>query len=199
MTDRRLHFPATERNRDAILSVLQQVFPTSCTVLEVAAGSGEHGAYFAQQEPGWTWIPSDPDPAHVASADAWKAAQGLTNLRPALQLDVLTGWPAVDITAAFCANMIHISPPETTPALLQGWAKLLPTGAPAVLYGPFQRGGTHTAPSNERFHRSLQSRDPRWGVRHLETVQQTAQNAGLTLERVVEMPANNLCVVFRQS
>ena len=198
MTDPRLHFPATERNRDAILRVLRPLFPAHCTVLEVASGSGEHAAFFTGQEPGWTWIPSDPDPAHVASADAWKQAQTASNLRPAIQLDVLGEWPALDITAAFCANMIHISPSETTPALLHGWARLLPAGAPAVLYGPFQREGMHTSQSNERFHESLRSRDPRWGVRHLEAVQQIADDAGLTPESVVEMPANNLCVVFRR-
>lgn len=198
MTDARLHFPATERNRDAILGVLRDVFPASATVLEVASGSGEHGAYFAQQEPGWTWIPSDPEPSHVASANAWQASEAVANLRPAVQLDVLGEWPSVLITAAFCANMIHISPPETTPALFQGWARLLPTGAPAVLYGPFQRQGTHTSVSNARFHESLRSRDPRWGVRHLEAVEAAAEAAGLTPQTVVEMPANNLCVVFRR-
>jgi len=38
---------------------------------------------------------------------------------------------------------------------------------------------------------------PEWGFRDLESVVTTASSAGLALEDVVAMPANNLCVLFR--
>ena len=41
MTDDRLFYPATQRNRDAILDVLRSVLPASGLVLEIASGSGE--------------------------------------------------------------------------------------------------------------------------------------------------------------
>ena len=54
------------------------------------------------------------------------------------------------------------------------------------------------APSNEAFDEDLKRRDPRWGLRWLEDVEAVADTNGLVLERVVEMPANNLTVVFRK-
>jgi predicted RNA-binding protein with PUA-like domain len=67
-----------------------------------------------------------------------------------------------------------------------------------VLYGPYRRGGAHTAPSNEAFDASLRARDPRWGVRDLEAVEEVAALASFRLVEIVEMPANNLSLVFRR-
>ena len=39
--------PATERNRAPLLAVLQSQLPEQGVVLEIAAGSGQHAAYFA--------------------------------------------------------------------------------------------------------------------------------------------------------
>jgi hypothetical protein len=41
--------------------------------------------------------------------------------------------------------------------------------------------------------------DPEWGVRNLEAVTDVAEQNGLVLEEVIEMPANNRSVVFRRS
>ena len=43
------HAPAAARNRDAIAQVLADVLPETGLVLEVASGTGEHVAAFAQQ------------------------------------------------------------------------------------------------------------------------------------------------------
>ena len=64
------------------------------------------------------------------------------------------------------------------------------------LYGPYRRGGAHTAPSNAAFDAQLRAQDPRWGVRDLEDVEALAAASDLSLDRIVEMPANNLSVVF---
>ena len=77
-------------------------------------------------------------------------------------------------------------------------AACLPAGAPLYLYGPYKRGGRHTAPSNEAFDASLQARDPSWGVRDLETVAALAGEVGFSAPAVTEMPANNLSLVFRR-
>ena len=55
----------------------------------------------------------------------------------------------------------------------------------------------HTAKSNARFDESLKSRDPSWGLRDLDDVIEAAAGAGLIFEKTVEMPANNLSVIFR--
>jgi hypothetical protein len=80
---------------------------------------------------------------------------------------------------------------------MRGAARALSPGGILYLYGPYKRGGAHTAPSNEAFDTSLRSRDPAWGVRDLEAVTAEAAAQGLVQERVVSMPANNLSLVFR--
>jgi hypothetical protein len=65
------------------------------------------------------------------------------------------------------------------------------------LYGPYRRFGSHTAPSNEAFDAQLRAANSEWGVRDLEAVAETARTEGLELEEIVEMPANNLSLVFR--
>ncbi len=191
----RRHAPATLRNRDAIAELLRAVLPPRGVVLEVASGSGEHCAYFAEHFPALIWQPSDPEPAARASIATW--CDGLANTRPALDLDAAApDWPVAEAAALLCINMIHISPWQATLGLLSGAARLLQPGAPLFLYGPYRRTGHPTAPSNEAFDASLRTRDPRWGLRHLDAVVAAAD--GFVLERVVEMPANNLSVIFRR-
>jgi len=194
--------PAAQRNRGPILEVLRRVLPDTGRVLEIASGSGEHVVYFARALPALVWQPSETDAAARASVSAWIAHDKLPNVLPPVALDVTqAGWAsALDgIDAVFCANMIHISPWEACLGLLDGAGALLGAGAPLVLYGPYMRGGMHTAPSNASFDASLRRQDPRWGVRDLDVVSAEAASRGFTLEEVVRMPANNLVVVFRKS
>jgi Protein of unknown function (DUF938) len=53
-------------------------------------------------------------------------------------------------------------------------------------------------PSNRKFDQSLKSRNPEWGVRDLETVVQAALEQDLVLVQKVEMPANNLSLIFQK-
>lgn len=199
MTDARRHAPATSRNRDAILSVLRDVLPPTGLVLEIASGTGEHAAYFARNLPALEWQPTDPDPDALASIAAWRAAERLPNLREPLALNAgASDWPVRRANAAVCINMIHISPWEATLGLMRGAARVLPVGAPLVTYGPYRREGHPLEPSNAAFDLSLKARDERWGLRRLEDVSAAAEAQGLAFERFVEMPANNLCVIFRR-
>lgn len=198
MTDPRLYAPATERNREPIRAALAALLPPTGTVLEIASGSGEHAVYLAGAFPDIVWRPSDPDPDARASIAAHGAAAGLSNLRPPLAIDACDpapNWPKAD--AVFAANMIHIAPWKATPGLLRGAAGALGPGGSLILYGPFKRGGRHTALSNEAFDDSLRARDPSWGVRDLDDVARAAAPHGIALDRIVEMPANNLIAVFR--
>jgi hypothetical protein len=83
--------------------------------------------------------------------------------------------------------------------LFQGAARLLPPAGALIVYGPFKRHGDHTAPSNAQFDANLRARDRAWGVRCLdgEIVPVAAAN-GLRLEQILQMPANNLLLVFRR-
>ena len=196
--DARGFAPATARNRDPILGVLARVIPAGARVLEIASGTGEHAMYFAARLPGVHWQPSDPSPAARASIDAWREDAGLANVAHALALDVTARpWSVGRFDALVCINMIHISPWSSCEALLAETPEHLAPRGVLYLYGPYKRGGAHTAESNEAFDRSLRARDPSWGVRDLEDVVALADKRGFKLDEVVEMPANNLSVVLR--
>ena len=199
MTDPRRFAPAAARNRDPILAALRPRLPAAGLVLEVASGSGEHAIHLAAALPALTFQPSDPDPGARASIDAWAAKAGLANIRPALALDAAAAdWPAAAADAVVCINMIHIAPWAACEGLVRGAARLLPAGGPLILYGPYRRGGRHTAPSNAAFDADLRARDAAWGVRDLEAVAALAAAEGFGPPEAVEMPANNLTVIFRR-
>lgn len=192
--------PATGRNREPIAAVLREVLPERGTLLEIAAGTGEHAAYFSGLFPDLHWQPTDPDPEALDSIRAWREEAGASNLLEPIRLDASAdGWPVAAADAILCVNMVHISPWAATEGLMRGAGRLLPPGGPLVLYGPYRRAGVPTAPSNEAFDESLRARNPEWGLRDLEAVEAEAARNGLRPERVVEMPANNLTVVFRMT
>jgi SAM-dependent methyltransferase len=199
--DARQYAPSVARNRDPIWSALQPELPTKGLVLEIASGSGEHAVHFAQKAGSdLIFQPSDADEKCRASIDAWRAATGLANIRPALNLDVThETWPVAQADAVLCFNMIHIAPWEATIGLVHGAARVLSPGGFLFLYGPFKREGRHTAPSNEAFDREfLKASNPAWGVRDLEAVAGLAAEAGFEAPQIVAMPANNLSVLFRR-
>jgi SAM-dependent methyltransferase len=156
-------------------------------------------AFFARELPALRWQPSDPSEAHLDSIRAWSAAAGADNIAPPVQLDVERApWPVAHADAILNINMIHIAPWSAAEALFRGAARLLPPSGVLYMYGPFKRGGQHTAESNQRFDERLRSEDPRWGVRDLDDVQALAIAAGFSPAQVVQMPANNLSLVFRR-
>src|SRR5207244_1775622 len=155
-----LHAAATERNREPILQVLRDVLPPAGLVLEIASGTGQHVAFFARElareRPALHWQPSDASEAHLESIRAWSAASGADNIAPAVQLDVeRLPWPIARADAILNINMIHIAPWSAAEALFRGAARLLPPAGLLFLYGPFKRGGQHTAESNQRFDERL--------------------------------------------
>jgi hypothetical protein len=198
MTDSRKYAPAAQRNRDPILAALRERLPARGLVLEIASGTGEHIVHFARAVPGLSYQPSDPDPENRASIAAWIAAEGLKNVRAPVDLDA-TGkkWPVATADAILCANMIHIAPWEAALGLIAGAARTLFPGGFLHLYGPFKRGGKHTAPSNAEFDASLRARDARWGVRDLDDFAAEAARVGFGAPDIVAQPANNLSLFFR--
>ncbi len=211
--DQRQYAPATERNREPICALLAKYLPATGTVLEVASGTGQHAAFFAEQLAPRGWLPSDPNPMARDSIRSWRTIAALNNLYEPLELDVTQPqWPQIvskwqqskagiapEIRAIVNVNMIHISPWAACEGLFGGTAQLLSSGDVLYLYGPFKQAGQHTAPSNEAFDQSLRSQNPEWGVRDLEAVCQVAQQAGFTIYAVIPMPANNFSVIFRST
>ena len=191
--------PAAERNKQPILEVLARVLPSRGRVLEIGSGTGQHVAHFAQALPALVFQPSEMEVARHASIAAWCRASQLTNVEPPLAIDVTQQpWPVAKADAIVCINVIHIAPWPATLGLMAGAGAILPAGGVLVTYGPYMRGGVHTAPSNEAFDASLRARNPLWGVRDVDAVAQAAHAAGLALEEAVAMPANNFTLVWRR-
>ena len=194
--------PATERNREAILSILQNYLPNQGTVLEIASGTGQHAVFFAQQLTPRFWLPTDLDPTNMASIAAWREEADAANLLLPRQLDVRDSVWLIDcdlpapISAIVNINMLHISPWSCCEALFVGAAEVLNQSGVVILYGPFKRDGLHTAPSNAAFDEQLRLQDSAWGVRDLKAVVDIAVEQGFACQNVIEMPVNNLSVVF---
>jgi hypothetical protein len=193
--------PSTARNRDPILEVLRPRLPASGLILEIAAGAGEHAVYCSAALPHLQWRPTDPDPEALASIAAWREHARLPNLLPPLRLDASDpgGWPVERADAVVNINMLHISPWAAAQGLMAGAARVLPSGGPLFLYGPYIERDVATAQSNLDFDANLRRRDPAWGLRRLEAVTELAAAHGLALAERIAMPANNLSLVFRRA
>jgi SAM-dependent methyltransferase len=203
--DGRLDAAAFHRNHQPIWAVLQRfLVGESGDVVEVGSGTGQHVAHFAGHTPDIIWWPSDLNAQHLKSIDAWRAHSGLSNIRPPLRIDLSDpAWcPEMrdgrtgPLQAVFCANVVHIAPWHVAEGLFAGAGRYLGADGRLFLYGPFKRDGQHTAMSNAIFDTSLRDRNPEWGVRDIADLERLAAAAGLVLIEMVEMPANNLILVF---
>ena len=191
--------PATERNREPIADVLRNELPPSGLLLEIASGSGEHGFHLAPRFRDIDWQPSDPDPDALASIAAWREDYQGANLLEPLALDAASDdWPLEQADAILCINMVHISPWEATQGLFAGAGRILPKGAPLILYGPYIEPQVETAPSNLKFDEWLKGRDPNWGLRNTIDVESLAGQQGMVRTARREMPANNIVLVYRR-
>jgi SAM-dependent methyltransferase len=191
---------SADRNKGPILEVLAGVLPERGLVLEIGSGTGQHITHFARAFPQLDWQPSDVDAEMRRSISAWIRQERLAKVREPIVLDVQSlPWPVAAAEAIVCINVLHVAAWATTQALFEGAREVLRPGACLFLYGPYRRKGRHTASSNERFDAELRAFDPEWGVRDLERVTEVAALAGFARTEVVDMPANNLSVVFRKT
>jgi SAM-dependent methyltransferase len=202
--DGRLEAPAFQRNHDAIWPALVRFLgERTGAVLELGSGTGQHATDYAHRSPNLTWWPSDIYASHLGSIEAWRRHAGLANLRAPQRIDlsdpdwtwVADGQAGGELAAILCINVLHISPWRVSQNLIAGAAQLL-RGGRLFVYGPFMRDGQHTAPSNAAFDTSLRAENPEWGVRDVRDLNMLAHDAGLTLDEIVPMPANNLILVL---
>ncbi len=202
--DNRLMFPSTKRNREYIASVLSNYITPNSLYLEIASGSGEHGVFFQKKFPSIIWQTSDPELVHRKSINSWINHEGLFSKMPApLDLDVeIRPWPISKhlrflVKGIICINMIHICPWICTEALFEESKRYLDQNDFLIIYGPFFRNKIQTAESNLNFDQTLKLKNPLWGLRHLDKVNKLALENGFKLDKVIEMPANNLSVIYR--
>lgn len=191
--------PAALRNREPIAEVLAEWLPPTGLVLEIASGTGEHVIYFTERFPALEWQPSDIHPDALASITAWRSASDERNLRSPIVIDAASpDWPIDRADAILSINMVHISPWKSALGLLDGANRLLPSGAPLILYGPWMKQGVATASSNLAFDADLKRRDPEWGLRMVEDFAAAAEERDLKLVDTRAMPANNMMLLLRR-
>ena len=192
--------PAALRNREPIADVLANWLPSGGLVLEIASGSGEHAVYFAERFPQLEWQPTDIHPDALASIAAWREETDLPNLRAPLKLDAASAdWAVGRADAILSINMVHISPWKSALGLIDGAARLLASGAPLIMYGPWLKDGMPTVDSNLAFDADLKRRDSEWGLRRVEEFAEAAAARGLTLEATRTVPANNMMLLLRRT
>ncbi len=191
-------WPAPERNKEPILQVLRRLFEQG-VVLELAAGTGQHAVHFAAGLSSVVWQPSEADYELHAVIAARVAQAGLPNLKPPMLLDVNAAvWPVTRADGIFCANLLHISAWTVAEGLFAGAQRLLSTGALLVTYGPYRVDGAHTSVSNADFDDSLRRQNEDWGVRDVGELRACARKRHLELVDTIQMPANNLSLVWER-
>lgn len=201
MPDARMTSPSAARNTQPILAVLKAHLPAQGRVLEIACGSGEHAVAFSRALPGLAWTPSDCDPAPLASAHAWREAEGPANLNEPILVDVRdeATWPDEVFQAVVAINLVHISPWSATEGLLRLAGRVLTDpGGLLVLYGPYREAKVDLAPSNAAFDEGLKARNPDWGLRDRADVAAAARDYGLVETMRIAMPANNITLLYRR-
>jgi SAM-dependent methyltransferase len=195
---------AALRNSQPIGDQLHELLSRNARVLEIASGTGQHGAYMCERRADITWQYSDIDPEYLAHQSTLVSEnhgrENFGTLAPPLILDMTSpsGWQdlAQTFDAVYCANMIHIAPWEAALGLVQCASHVVKDGGTVIVYGPFLLDA-NSAPSNLDFDRSLKSRDTRWGVRNLASVKHIFADQGLELTAKIDMPRDNYLLVFR--
>ena len=205
MSDKRLFFSATKKNSVFIGDELSKIIRKDGLILEIGSGSGEHGVIFQKRFPEIIWQTSDPDSLHRKSIFSWIEYEKLNKKMPQpLELDVLNiPWevPLIlvnSLQGIVSINMIHVAPWTCTKALFKGASKLLNIGQFLFMYGPFKIKNRHTSQSNYFFDNSIRLKNDHWGIRNLEDVSEEAKKNGFFQEEIVNMPANNLSIIYRK-
>ncbi|KAI9533838.1 Methyltransferase-like 26 [Dissostichus eleginoides] len=201
-----LNAAAAERNKEPILAVLQESVNTGrhLQALEISSGTGQHVTHFAQSLRNIVWQPSEFDRQSLASIEAYRAHYQLPNVRPAIHLDASLpyqywgGIPPESIDLVVNINMIHISPMACTEGLFKGAGAVLKPQGLLMTYGPYAVNGQIAPQSNIDFDYSLRQRNSEWGLRDISFLGSIAEKSGLFLEKVMDMPANNKCLLFRK-
>lgn len=188
--------PATERNRDPILAVLQVEFLDAKSVLEIGSGTGQHAVYFADRMPHLRWQTSDRQ-ENIDGIEQWMTESEGNNLVAPLILDVQeTKVLEGKFDAVFSANTAHIMSFAAVECMFALVGNILPEGGKFCLYGPFNVDDKFTSDSNRDFDASLKSRDPAMGIRDLAALDRLAGTNDMRRAALYAMPANNMLAVW---
>eukprot|EP00923_Selenidium_pygospionis_P010594 GHVN01018446.1.p1 GENE.GHVN01018446.1~~GHVN01018446.1.p1 ORF type:complete len:241 (+),score=26.59 GHVN01018446.1:250-972(+) len=191
---------ACENNKQAILEVMGAVFRENevSNCLEIGSGTGQHVVHFAQHLPNVKFYPTD-QLSNLPGILAWVKWANLKNIETPVELDV-RHWESSpkQYTSIYSANTSHIMSWDTVCVFMSQVSTHLEQGGLFLLYGPFNFDGKFTSESNERFDKSLKSRNSGMGLRNFEDMNEILLNSGMTFSANYECPANNRLLIWRK-
>lgn len=200
MTDKPYSQPC-ENNKQVILDCLKHEFNGLNNVLEVGSGSGQHAVFFAPNLPHLQWHCSDMQEYH-AGINQWIDEYPSNNLHRPFTLKLARDeWAQTSpvtncaFDGVYTANTAHIMLQHEIKTLMQSVARYLPKGGIFCQYGPFKVNGKFTSESNEAFHYKLLD-SGRGGYRDIDELISWAGQ--LTLHKRIDMPANNMMLVWHK-
>lgn len=194
---------AGNRNRDPILDVFKSKLPDhSGAVLELASGSGMHLHYFAPHFPHLHFQPSDLNEEVFDNIRRLTRETGVENVGSPIQIDLTRTetWSTLEgqkFDVMFCINLFQVAPVAIAEGMMQCAADCLAEEGFLFVYGPFKVSGNCTTPSNAEFDQKLRSYGvSEWGLKDVDDLTQAAQKKGLELKEMIQMPTNNLGLIY---
>lgn len=171
-------------------------------VLEIASGTGQHISYFATHFPNLVFQPSEYDTSLFGSIAEYARETPTKNVKSPVKIDITTDPESWNLNTFYDylinVNMIHISPFACTVGLFQHGGKILKKEGLLVMYGPYAHNGIITPQSNINFDKGLKAQNPEWGLRDICDLEKLAENVGLELIKIYDLPSNNKCLVWRK-
>lgn len=189
--------PACERNQEPILNQLREILIEGDHVLEIGSGTGQHAVYMTTHLPQINWTTSDLLNNHDGIKQWILSTSSQRILGPKEYESKKTALPIEQENIVFTANTLHIMGPSYVQQLIDDIANA-PTVEKFITYGPFNYNGTFTSESNAKFNIWLQETFPEGGIRDFEWIQSELASKGFSLDRDIEMPANNRLIVFHR-
>jgi len=198
---KKLYSDSAARNAPVIFKVLSQYLPDKGKVLEIASGTGQHCAYFAEAFCNLEWQPSEFNPMRLDSIQAYIKETNQVNINMPLSLDATAENWAKEIDAynvIIVINFFHLISNKEMKNLIRESSLALQTNSYFVIYGPFMRGGELTSDQDIKFHTSLIECDPDIGYKDDFDILDEIEANNLSPEAIIEMPSNNLMFIAKK-
>lgn len=97
----------------------------------------------------------------------------------------------------FVVNLFQVAPISIIDGIARVSAKVLTNDGFLAIYGPFKVDGAYTTHSNESFDKEILAANvPEWGLKDVRELEKSAQEHGIKLKKIIDMPANNFILVF---
>ncbi len=196
---KKLFAPSAERNAHAICAALKTIAPEKGNALELASGTGQHIVTLAKAMPNIQWQPTEVDHDRIASIQAYIDGADCNNINKPIFLDAAqSGWSSTlgPMNLVSLSNFLHLISEQEAETLIAETAATLLPGGRFFLYGPFKRSGELISQGDNDFDTSIRASAPDTGYKDDQLVISQATNCGFALEQAIEMPANNLALVF---